>query len=412
MPHTPSVSTSRPVELTPAGLPDLLGVVRSRARTYDEELVALRRDVHAHPELGRAEVRTTRLLRERLETAGHRPRVLPGGTGLVCDIGEGERGVALRADIDALPIVDTKDVPYRSTVAGVCHACGHDVHLAAVLGAGLVLTDLSRQGRLAGRVRLVFQPAEEMTPGGALEVIAAGGVDDVERIFALHCDPRTPVGRVAVKTGPVTAASDELVVRLTGPGGHTARPHLTADLVHALGVLIAELPAALSRRVDPRAGLSVVWGRVAAGSASNAIPRSGELGGTLRCLDSGAWRRAPRLIEELVRALVAPYGVEVAVEHRRGVPPVVNEAVSTRLLSAAARAVEGRDAVTTTEQSLGGEDFAWYLDRVPGMLARLGVAAPHDPARRDLHQGGFDVDERAIGVGVRVLAATALHALA
>ena len=390
------------------------------AKAYDDELVALRRDVHAHPELGRAEVRTTRVLRERLELAGLRPRVLPSGTGLTCDIGTGQRSVGLRADIDALPVEDLKDVPYRSTVDGVCHACGHDVHLAAVLGAGLVLADLEREGRLPGRVRLVFQPAEELTPGGALDVLAASGAEGLERIFALHCDPRTEVGKVGVRTGAITAAADEVVVRLHGPGGHTARPHLTADLVYALGEVITGLPAALSRRVDPRSGLSVVWGRVRAGTASNAIPRTGEVSGTLRCLDQAVWQRAPELVAELVAAVVAPYGVRAEIDHRRGVPPVVNDATSARMFAAAARELEGPDAVVVAEQSLGGEDFAWFLHRMPGMLARLGVAAPPEaevglrrPEMRggDLHQGAFDVDERAIGVGVRVLAGAALHAL-
>ena len=396
----------------PSDLPQLV-------KAYDDELVALRRDVHAHPELGRGEVRTTRVLRERLEAAGLAPRVLPAGTGLVCDVGEGKRAVGLRADIDALPIEDVKDVPYRSRHEGVCHACGHDVHLTTVLGAGLVFADLQREGRLHGRVRLVFQPAEELTPGGALDTIGAHGVDGLERIFALHCDPRTEVGKVGVRTGAITAAADELIVRLQGPGGHTARPHATADLVYALGKVVSELPAALSRRADPHAGLSVVWGRVRAGSVSNAIPRTGEVAGTLRCLDQDTWQRSPELVAELVEAIAAPYGVHAEVEHRRGVPPVVNDAASTRILATAARETEGSGAVVQAEQSLGGEDFAWYLDRMPGTLARLGVAPPAgdgDPLAvrpvGDLHQGGFDVDERAIGVGVRVLTAAALLALA
>jgi amidohydrolase len=378
--------------------------------TYLDELVALRRDLHAHPELSWAEVRTTRVLGERLEAAGLRPQVLPGGTGLTCDVGEGVTAVALRADLDALPIVDAKSVDYASTVPGVCHACGHDVHTAAVLGAGLVLADLAREGRLAGRVRLVFQPAEESSRSGARAVLDAGGVDGVGRIFALHCDPRTTVGEVGLRAGPITGSADHLLVRLTGPGGHTARPHLTADLVYALGRLVTELPATLSRRVDPRASLSVVWGRVAAGRVANAIPQIGEAEGTVRCLDTSAWQDAPTLVEDIVHALMAPYGVHAEVTYNRNVPPVDNEAVSVDLLSAAVRAVEGPDALVGTEQSLGGEDFAWYLDKVPGALARLGVCPPGVPesARLDLHQGHFDADERAIPTAVRVLVAAAI----
>ncbi|MEY2476915.1 MAG: hypothetical protein QOG87_2230 [Actinomycetota bacterium] len=375
----------------------------------NDELVAVRRDLHAHPELSWAEVRTTRVLHERLEAAGLQPSVLPGGTGLVCDVGEGPRVVALRADIDALPVVDGKGVAYASTVPGVSHACGHDVHTVIVLGAAIVLADLARQGQLPGRVRLIFQPAEESSRSGARAVIEAGATQDVERIFALHCDPRTTVGQVGLRSGPITASADQLLVRLTGRGGHTARPHLTEDVVHALGAVITGLPGALSRRVDPRASLSVVWGRVAAGRAANAIPEVGELEGTLRCLDPKAWLAAPELVAELVRGLAAPYGVQVELTHTRNVPPVDNEASSVAILAAATEATEGHEAVTTTEQSLGGEDFAWYLtEGIPGALARLGVRGPLDTEVRDLHQGLFDADERAIPIGVRVLVAAAL----
>ncbi|KWX02475.1 N-acyl-L-amino acid amidohydrolase [Carbonactinospora thermoautotrophica] len=388
--------------------------LRTLVKAYADELVAMRRDIHAHPELGWAEIRTTRIVRERLEAAGLQPRILPGGTGLTCDIGpDGEvtgRILALRADLDALPIPDEKNVPYRSTVPGVAHACGHDVHTVVVLGAGLVLADLAREGRLNRTVRLIFQPAEEIMPGGALDVIRAGELKGVERILALHCDPKVEAGRVALRTGPITAACDRVLIRLAGPGGHTARPHLTADLVYALSKLVTELPAALSRRVDPRAGLSLVWGRIGAGSAANAIPQVGEIEGTLRCLDLAAWHQAPELVEELVQTVARIYGVQAEVQYDRGVPPVVNDADSTALFRAAATAAFGPQAVIGTEQSLGGEDFAWYLESVPGALARLGVRGPGEVGVRDLHQGTFDVDESAIPVGVSLLAAAALLA--
>jgi amidohydrolase len=387
---------------------ELIADIAALTKAYDDELIAIRRDLHAHPELGRAEFRTTRVLRERLASAGLEPRVLPGGTGLLCDIGRGPDVTALRADLDALPLRDQKEVPYHSTIPGACHACGHDVHCAVLLGVGLVLSELDQDGRLPGRVRLVFQPAEELTPGGALDVIAAGGIDEVERIFALHCDPRVATGQIAVRHGAITGAADMLRIRLTGPGGHTARPHLTADLVHALAKVVTELPAVLSRRVDPRAGLSVVWGRISAGSAPNAIPQAGEAEGTVRSLDSAAWQRSPELIRQLVADVVAPFGVTAAVDYRRGVPPVLNDPACTDLLASAARLTDGPESVETAEQSLGGEDFGWYLDRIPGALARLGVASPGQRQARDLHQGSFDVDERAIGVGVRVMAAAAL----
>jgi amidohydrolase len=408
---------------------DLLGEVERLTKQVEGDAIALRRDLHAHPELGRAEVRTTRVLAGRLRLAGLEPRLLPG-TGLVCDIdpthapapaGAPDESpdeppdapaaaarLALRADIDALPVRDEKPVPYRSTVPGVCHACGHDVHSAAVLGAGLVLAEMARDGLLPRPVRLIFQPAEEIMPGGAQDVIEAGGLDGVDRILALHCDPRLDTGRLGLTVGPITSASDRILVRLSGAGGHTARPHLTQDVVHALGVLVSQLPAVLGRRLDPRAGVSLVWGRVNAGHVANAIPAEGWAEGTIRCLDPNAWETAPGLAAELAEQLVAPFGVTAEVDTYRGVPPVVNDAASVELMRAAALGVLGPDGAVPTDQSLGAEDFAWYLEKVPGALARLGVRRPGDTRAADLHQGTFDPDEDAIGLAVQLLATCAV----
>ncbi|MDX6268658.1 MAG: hypothetical protein QOD70_3398 [Frankiales bacterium] len=371
------------------------------------DLVEVRRDLHRHPELGRQERRTTAVLADHLAAAGLSPKVLAAGSGLVCDVGREGPLVALRADIDALPVQDEKDVPYRSTIDGVCHACGHDVHTAVVLGAGLELA----QRQLPGRVRLIFQHAEEQMPGGALDVIDEGLLDGVSTIFAMHCDPSLEVGHIGLKAGPITAAADAVEVRLTGPGGHTSRPHNTVDLVHALATVATGLPDALSRLVDPRAGLCLVWGQVAAGNARNAIPREGVLTGTLRVLDKNAWQQAPELVERLVQGLVSPYGARAVVNYQRGVPPVVNEPAATALLGAAVRRALGSSALVATQQSLGGEDFAWYLDHVPGAMARLGVRPPGSERPMDLHQPTFDVDEGALRVGVDVLVAAALAAM-
>jgi len=377
----------------------------------EQELIAFRRDLHMHPELAFAEYRTTQRVAERLSAAGLVPSVLPRGTGLLCDVGSGDGPtVALRADLDALPVPDEKDVPYSSTVPGVCHACGHDVHTTILLGTSLFLAQQAEAGLLPGRVRLIFQPAEEL-PGGALEVMASGGISGVDRIFGLHCDPRLDVGKVGLKAGPITSACDRVTIRVSGPGGHTARPHLTADLVFALAKILTELPAALSRRIDPRSSLSLVWGRVEAGSVANAIPDDGVAEGTVRCLDEAAWHAAPDMIKSLLESVAGAYGVEAEMEYVRGVPPVVNDKVSVQMLAEAAEGVLGEGASAPTEQSLGGEDFGWYLESIPGAFARLGTREPGSAHLADIHQGTFDVDERAIGTGVRFLAATALTAL-
>ncbi|MEU7896811.1 M20 family metallopeptidase [Nonomuraea sp. NPDC049152] len=389
---------------------ELRGELDAFLAENEQDLVAFRRDLHMHPELAFAEYRTTQKIAERLTAAGLNPCVLPRGTGLICEVGSGDGPtIALRADIDALALPDEKDVSYRSTVQGVCHACGHDVHTTILLGTSLFLARQAAEGLLPGRVRLLFQPAEEL-PGGALEVMAHGGISGVERIFGLHCDPRVDVGQVGLKAGPITSACDKIAIRVSGPGGHTARPHLTADLVFALAKILTELPAGLSRRVDPRSSLSLVWGRVEAGSAANAIPDDGIAEGTVRCLDESAWHAAPDLIKALLESVAGAYGVEATMDYSRGVPPVVNDEDSVQMLAEAAERALGPGTVVPTQQSLGGEDFAWYLESIPGAFARLGTRSPGG-LDYDIHQGTFDVDESAIGSGVRFMAATALTAL-
>ncbi len=374
------------------------------------EVVDIRRDVHAHPELAWQETRTTLLVADRLIAAGLDVERL-NGSGLFAEVGTpGAPVVALRADLDALPVLDTTSDPWRSRTPGVAHACGHDVHTAALVGAGLALQSVHTDpgtGPLPVRVRLIFQPAEEIMPGGANEAIDAGALKDVQHIFAVHCDPSLDVGQIGLREGALTGAADAMVVRLTGRGGHTSRPHLTEDLTYALGALVTGLPAALSRRLDPRAGASLVWGRLEAGGAPNVIPSMGEAAGTLRMLDASAWHEAEHLVRSLIAEVVAPYGVSAQVTYTRGVPPVINEPGSTQVLHDAVTALLGEKGVASTSQSLGGEDFAWYVEAVPGAMARLGTRTPGG-GTYDLHQGNLRVDERAVAIGAKLLATAAL----
>jgi amidohydrolase len=375
-----------------------------------DDLVLLRRDLHAHPERSWEEQRTTRIGAHHLDRLGWAVTPMPR-SGLVAELGpESERIVALRADMDALPIRDETADPWASTVDGVAHACGHDLHVTCLLGAARALTELHRNGMLAGRVRLLLQPAEEQMPGGALHMMNQGALDGVERIFALHADPTVDVGRVGLRAGPITSASDNLTVRVSGPGGHTSRPHRSADVTFALATLATQLPAVLSRRLDPRAGASVVWGMIRAGSASNVIPQEGVLSGTLRILDAVSWSEAEPILRAAVADIVHPYAVEAVVDYQRGVPPVVNDDACHQLLVRAVADVLGPAGQVATHQSLGGEDFGWYLDRVVGAMFRLGTRTPGGPTY-DLHQGNLRVDDRAVAVGAKVLAAAAAEAL-
>lgn len=376
---------------------------------HGDELVAMRRDLHAHPELSWREVRTTALVGDRVRAAGWRVTELPR-SGLIAELGDAGPVIGLRADLDALPVADLTGDPWASTVDGVTHACGHDVHTTALVGAAIALGRVHEQGLLPGRVRLLFQPAEEVMPGGALSLIELGALADLVRIFGLHCDPSLDVGKVGLREGPITGAADHLDVTLSGSGGHTSRPHLTEDLTYALGKVVTELPSILSRRLDPRAGVSVVWGIVRAGAAHNVIPATGRLGGTVRMLDAIAWSEAEKLVPLLVEQIVAPYGIHAQVDYQRGVPPVVNDVESIVHLGDAVERVLGPGGEVPTQQSLGGEDFGWYLDRVPGAMGRLGTRTPGGPTY-DLHQGNLRVDDRATGIGAKLLATVAVGSL-
>lgn len=389
--------------------PGIVETVGRHVEDLAERLVELRRTVHQQPELSWHELRTTALVTDVLTEAGVTVTPLPG-TGALADLGHPDprARIALRADLDALALDEATGLPFSSRAQGVCHACGHDVHTVGVLGAGLALKAVEEELVRRGiGVRLIFQPAEETIPGGAHAVMEHGGLDGVDRLLAVHCDPSVDVGSVGLRVGPITAASDSVHVALSGRGGHTSRPHLTQDLTYALGKVVTEVPAVLSRRLDPRDGATLVWGMVRSGSAPNIIPTRAECTGTLRILDADAWESTGPLIEEIVRSVVAPYGVGAEVTYVKGVPPVDNDNDAVVAMSKATMALLGPHAVVPTKQSMGGEDLGWYLTQVPGAMARLGTRTPGG-ATHELHQGDLVVDERAVVVAAQVLAASVL----
>jgi len=380
-------------------------------------LIEVRRDLHQHPELSWKEERTTERLAQRLRAVGLEPQLMPETTGLYVDIGSGEFAAGFRGDIDALPVSEFTDLPYASTHDGVTHACGHDIHTTVALGVALSLQQLHQHriddgdpDGLGAKVRVIFQPAEETMPGGALEMVRQGVLEPLPRIFALHCDPRIEVGTIGTRIGAITSAADVVRINVTGRGGHTSRPHLTEDMVSALAHIASTVPAVLSRRVDVRSAVSLVWGQIEAGSAHNAIPSSGMLVGTMRILDAEAWRDAGKLLDEIVEQVAAPYGVEVELEHIRGVPPVINNERETTLLEHAGREVLGSDGLELAPQSMGGEDFAWMTQELPGAMFRLGTKTPGG-TDFDLHRGDYTPDERCIGIGTKIMVTTALSAI-
>lgn len=386
-----------------------LGSVKDWTESLTPELIEFRRELHRNPELSFAEFQTTERILEALRSAGLDP-VKMERTGAYVDVGEGPIRLALRADIDALPVLEETELDYASTIEGIAHACGHDIHTTVMLGTALALGRIQQAGQLAGRIRVIFQPAEEKLPGGAVSVIEQGILDEVPRILALHCEPRIDAGKIGTRIGAITSASDTIRIEVNGRGGHTSRPHLTEDIVFAMSQIATQVPAVLGRKVDVRSAVSVVWGQIHAGSAPNAIPATGYLAGTMRCLDGDVWYEAGELLDAAVRQIAAPYGVEIKLQHTRGVPPVVNAPAETALIESAARQEFGTDSIELTPQSMGGEDFAWMTQKVPGAMLRLGTRTPGGKIF-DLHRGDYVPDERCIAVGVRIMCAAALQAI-
>lgn len=409
-PQNFALSDQHPVRDDP-GLPRIAEAVQELA----DPVVAFRRDLHQHPELSFREHRTTDRIISVLQSYGLKPHRLES-TGAWVDIGSGPVVLGIRADIDALPVQEATGLPYASIHDGIAHACGHDIHTSVAVGTAVTLHRLlAGQTRvsvdhldLTGRVRIIFQPAEEKLPGGSLEVIRQGILDDVPRIIALHADPSFDVGTIGTRIGAITSATDTLRVTLTGRGGHTSRPQQTQDVVFALSQIATQVPAILSRRIDVRSGVQLTWGHIQAGHAPNAIPATGQLSGTFRALDADAWETAAQLLDEIIGQVAAPYGVKVGLEHVRGVPPVVNNEAETDLIEDATRFELGSRTIELAEQSMGGEDFAWMSQKIPGSMLRLGTRTPGGPTY-DLHQGDYNPDERAIGVGIQIFTQAALR---
>ena len=400
-------SSPKPALAAPS-LPDdwLRQGLESRIQEVMPELRLLRRHIHQHPELSGHEQQTAALVAGELRRWGWQVREGVGRTGVVAELGPIDGPlVALRADMDALPIEERTGLDFASTRQGLMHACGHDIHTTVGLGVACLLGGMAES--LTARVRLLFQPAEE-TAQGAAWMRADGAMDGVQALFGVHVFPSLPVGTVGVRSGSLTAAAGELEIEVLGESGHGARPHQSTDAIWIAARVVSGLQEAISRRLDPLHPVVVSFGRIEGGKAFNVIADHVRLLGTVRCLDLEVHDRLPGWIEDTVHALCRGHGGEARVHYRCISPPVHNDPLLTRLVADAATDLLGPEQVEWLEQpSLGAEDFAQLLEGNRGTMFRLGVAGPEGCT--PLHSNTFDPDEHCLDVGVRVLTLSLLR---
>lgn len=372
--------------------------------TLPDKMSKVRRHLHRFPETGFALDRTRGFLRTELEKEGLTVCELAGG--LVTELGTGGDTVVLRADMDALPVPDGKDVPYRSQNPGFCHACGHDGHAAILYGAACLL---KKKGTLPGRVRLVFQPAEECPPGGALGMIRAGVLNGAKAAFALHLNPDLPQGKIGVKDGPMMAATDNFTLTVTGKRGHAAMPHRAVDAVVAAGHLLVGLQSLVSRN-DPLEPLVITMGKIEGGTAANVIADSVRIEGTVRTLSEALREVMPDKIKKTAEGTCGALGAGCDLEYLKGYPVLESNPAAVSMVSGLVREYFGEESLVLLERPvMGGEDFAYFLQRVPGCFIYLGTGHPAFPY--PLHHSCFDFDEAVLSKGAELMAELAIKAL-
>ncbi len=379
-----------------------------RAQAIAEQMVRWRREIHAHPELGFEEKHTAALVAETLTGLGYRVRTGVGRTGVIGERGAGPPIVAIRADMDALPIQEANDVPYASQSPGVMHACGHDAHTAIALGVASLLA----QEEFPGTVRFLFQPSEEKADeegfSGAARMVEDGAMEGVAAVLALHVSGSAPVGQIGVEAGPSSAGVDSFWVTIRGRGAHGAYPHKGLDPVHIAGHVLLALHGIVSRRLDPFDPAVVTVGAIHAGQANNIIPETVELAGTVRYEKPEVQETIHAEIERalsIARVLGGDYDLLI----RRGAPPVINDERVVDLLRAVIGDLLGEESLQPQKKGMGGEDFSLFTALAPGAMFRLGCRIEGDP--RTAHHPRFDLDERCLPIGAAVLAEAALRLL-
>ncbi|MDH4156412.1 MAG: M20 family metallopeptidase [candidate division Zixibacteria bacterium] len=383
-----------------------------RVRKLHRQQVTWRRDFHQHPELSSREFRTTARLTAIVKKLGLKLIPIKMKTGLLAELAGNHPGptVAIRTDIDALPVTERSGLPFASKVNGCMHACGHDVHMAIVLGTAAVLSKMKKH--IHGRVRFIFQPDEEMPPGGARPMIENGAVDGVSAVFGLHVDPMLPAGMISTRDGISMAMVTDFDLVIHGKGGHAASPHSGVDAIVTAAEVIESIQKIVSREISPTSPIVIHFGRIEGGTGRNIVADRVTLDGTARALSDTAGRLVPKLIKRTVSGVCRARGARAEVNIGPGYPPLRNDPAVNRIFENNYRLLYGRGKIRTTKQVLGAEDFACYLEKVPGAMFFLGIRNRKIKADKAWHSSDFIADERAIEYGTALLASSALDYLA
>ncbi len=380
--------------------------IQSLSQSYLSEFTEVRRHLHAHPELSYVEFETSAYIQEQLKKLGISFQVMAttGVVGLIEGRNPGKKVIALRGDIDALPIKEANDIPYKSTVDGVMHACGHDVHATCLLGAAKILHTLRDEWE--GTIKLIFQPGEERNPGGASILIKEGVLENPkpEAIFGLHVHPQLEVGKLSFRGGQVMASADEIFITVKGKGGHAAAPHLTTDTILIASHVIVALQQVISRNNNPVSPSVLSICSIQGGYTTNVIPHEVKLMGTFRAVDE-EWRmKAHALIRNIATSVVHGMGGELDIHIDIGYPSVFNHEELNAGARALAEEYMGAENVETTELRMGAEDFGFYSQKIPGCFYRLGVGNREKGIGSGVHTPTFNVDESAIAIGMGMMA--------
>ncbi len=393
---------------------DLLTQIREKTEQYFSEVQAIRHHIHANPELSFHEYKTSEFVSEKLKSIGVTNQKSIAGTGIVALIegkNAGKRCIALRADMDALPILEANDVPYRSKNEGVMHACGHDVHTSCLLGAAHILHDL--RDSWEGTVKLIFQPGEEKHPGGASIMIKEGVLENPKpaAIFALHVYPNLPTGATGFRAGQYMASADEIYITIQGKGGHAALPHQTIDPIAISALVITGLQQIISRKGNPLIPSVLTFGKIQGGFATNVIPDKVDMLGTFRTMDE-KWRyEAHRWIKEFTEQTCSAYGATAIVEIPPGYPSLFNDPALTAKAESWAKEYVGKHNVHELDMRMAGEDFSFYTHHVPGCFFRIGTSKDGKEFLAPVHNAHFDIDEESMKTGMGMMAWCAIQGL-